>query len=317
MSQAEIRNHAKARKLPLFRRFLRDIRRHPALYVIFVLIMTYFILFCYWPMYGNIIAFQKYKPLKGIMGSKFVGFTNFEKFFTSYYFPRLVRNTLLISVYNLIFGFPFPIFFAILLNEVQHLRYKKVIQTITYLPHFISTMVICAMIIQFTNSKGFLTIFANSISRHEGALITDPRYFRSIYVVSGIWQTFGWNSILYIAAMTGISPDLYEAATIDGANKLNQMIHVTLPGIKETIVIMLIMAIGRLMNVGWEKAFLLQNEATYETSDIISTYVYRKGFVDSDYSYSTAVNIFNSVINLALLTTANYVSRRMTESSLW
>ena len=317
MSQVKTVSGSKAHKKPLLKRFAQDIAHHPALYVIFLVIMTYFVLFCYWPMYGNIIAFQKYKPLKGIMGSKFVGFENFEKFFTSFYFPRLVRNTLLISVYNLIFGFPFPIFFAILLNEVQYLHYKKVIQTITYLPHFISTMVICAMIVQFTNSKGFLTLFVNSVFNHEGALITDPRAFRTIYVVSGIWQTFGWNSILYIAAMTGISPDLYEAATIDGANKLNQMIHVTLPGIRPTIVIMLIMAIGRLMNVGWEKAFLLQNEATYETSDIISTYVYRKGFVDSDYSYSTTVNIFNSVINLALLTIANYVSRRLTESSLW
>ena len=186
MNQAEIGSGRKAKRPSLFKRLGQDIARHPALYIIFLIIMTYFVLFCYWPMYGNIIAFQKYKPLKGIMGSKFVGFENFEKFFGSYYFQRLVRNTLLISTYNLIFGFPFPIVFAILLNEVQSLGYKKLIQTITYLPHFISTMVICAMIIQFTNSKGFLSIFVNSISNHEGALITDPAYFRTIYVVSGI-----------------------------------------------------------------------------------------------------------------------------------
>ena len=306
------------KKSPSFLRRLRiDISRHQAVYVMLLIVMVYFALFCYWPMYGNIIAFQKYKPLKGILGSKFVGFENFRKFFSSYYCARLVRNTALISLYSLVFGFPIPIIFAILLNEVRFLRYKKLIQTITYLPHFISTMVICSIIIQFTNSYGFITAIVNSLTGHSGALISDPSCFRSIYVISGIWSSFGWNSILYIAAMSGISQDQYEAAIIDGANKGQQILHVTLPGIRETIVIMLIMACGRIMSVGWEKAFLLQSEVTYETSDIISTYVYRKGFVDSDYSFSSAVNMFNSLINLTLLTIANTVSRKFSESSLW
>ena len=308
---------ARKKRPSFFRRLKTDITRHKAVYVMLLIIMTYFRLFCYWPMYGNIIAFQKYKPIKGILGSKFVGLENFRKFFSGYYCARLIRNTALISLYSLVFGFPIPIIFAILLNEVHNIRYKKLIQMITYLPHFISTMVICAIIIQFTNSYGFITAAVNALTGHSGALISDPTCFRSIYVISGIWSSFGWNSILYIAAMSGINPDQYEAAIIDGANKFEQVLHVTLPGIRETIVIMLIMACGRIMSVGWEKAFLLQNELTYETSDIISTYVYRKGFIDSDYSFSSAVNMFNSLINLALLTIANTISRKVSESSLW
>lgn len=304
-------------KQPFFKRLAMNIRRHPLVYVFLLILAVYFILFCYWPMYGNIIAFQNYKPIKGIIGSKFVGFKNFEKFFSGFYFGRLVRNTLIISIYNLIFGFPIPIIFAILLNEIKNMAFKRTVQTITYLPHFITTVVVCSMITQFTNSDGFITEFVNRMTGHTGSLIGDQHAFRSIYTISGIWQSFGWNSIIYIAAISGINPELYEAATIDGANRAQRMWHITLPGIRETIVIMLIMACGRLMSVGWEKTFLLQSEATYETSDIISTYVYRKGFIDNDYSFSTAVNIFNSVINLVLLTVANKVSNKLSGSGLW
>lgn len=299
------------------KRLATNLRRHPALYIMLIILMVYFGIFCYWPMYGNIIAFQNYKPIRGILGSKFVGLKNFQKFFGSYYFGRLMRNTLLLSVYNLIFGFPLPIIFAVLLNEVHNQAFKRTVQTITYLPHFITTVVVCSMITQFTNSEGFITQIVNAISSHEGSLIGDPKAFRSIYTVSGIWQSFGWNSIIYIAAISTINPDLYEAATIDGANRARCMWHVTLPGIRETIVIMLILACGRIMNVGWEKAFLLQSEATYETSDIISTYVYRKGFTENDYSFSTAVNIFHSVVNLVLLTATNKISNRLSGSGLW
>lgn len=313
MSQIQIQQ----KKEPFFKRLGMNIRRHPMVYAMMVVLLVYFALFCYWPMYGNIIAFQNYKPIKGVLGSKFVGLKNFTKFFNSFYFSRLVRNTLLISIYNLIFGFPIPILFAILLNEIKNQTFKKTVQTITYLPHFITTVVVCSMITQFTDSEGFITTFVNTVAGHSGSLIGDPKAFRSIYVISGIWQSFGWNSIIYIAAITGINPELYEAATIDGANRGQRMLHITLPGISETVVIMFIMACGRLMSVGWEKAFLLQSEATYETSDIISTYVYRKGFIDNDYSFSTAVNIFNSVINLILLTVANKVSNKLSGSGLW
>ena len=299
------------------KRLGRNICQHPAVYIMTLLVMVYFVLFCYLPMYGNIIAFQKYKPVKGIWGSQFVGLKNFEKFFSSYYFSRLLRNTLMISGLNLLFGFPFPILFAVLLNEVRSMKFKKVVQTITYLPHFITTVIICSIITQFTKTEGFITNIINTITPHEGSLLGDPNCFRAIYVVSDIWQSFGWNSIIYIAAISGINPELYEAATVDGANRGQMMFHVTIPGISETIVIMLVMAFGKIMNIGWEKAFLLQSPATYDTSDIISTYVYRKGFEENDYSYSTAVNIFNSLVNLILLTIANKVSNKLSDSSLW
>lgn len=310
-------NQVHTKKASYFSRLKTNANRHPLVYVMLAIVMVYFVLFCYWPMYGNIIAFQNYKPVRGILRSSFVGLKNFQKFFSNFYFYRLLRNTLVISGLNLLFGFPFPIVFAILLNEVRNQKCKKIVQTITYLPHFITTVVICSMITQFTNSTGFITTIVNSMGVHEGSLIGDPSSFRSIYVISDIWQSFGWNSIIYIAAISGINPDLYEAAAIDGANRAQRMWHVTVPGMRETIVIMLIMACGRLMNVGWEKAFLLQSEATYETSDIISTFVYRKGFVENDYSYSAAVNIFNSVINLILLTAANKICNKLSGSGLW
>lgn len=310
-------NQVHTKKASYFSRLKTNANRHPLVYVMLAIVMVYFVLFCYWPMYGNIIAFQNYKPVRGILRSSFVGLKNFQKFFSNFYFYRLLRNTLIISGLNLLFGFPFPIVFAILLNEVRNQKCKKIVQTITYLPHFITTVVICSMITQFTNATGFITTIVNSMGVHEGSLIGDPSSFRSIYVISDIWQSFGWNSIIYIAAISGINPDLYEAAAIDGANRAQRMWHVTVPGMRETIVIMLIMACGRLMNVGWEKAFLLQSEATYETSDIISTFVYRKGFVENDYSYSAAVNIFNSVINLILLTAANKICNKLSGSGLW
>ncbi|MEG0048907.1 MAG: ABC transporter permease subunit [Clostridia bacterium] len=300
-----------------YTRLGKNIRQHPLLYVMALVLMTYFVLFCYWPMYGNIVAFKKYKPFLGMAKSEWVGWQNFSAFFTSYYFQRIMSNTLILSFLNLAIGFPIPILFAILLNEIRSLRYKKLVQTATYLPHFISTVIICAMITQFTNSTGFITAFVNWLTGHTGSLIGDPDCYRAIYVLSDVWAGFGWGSILYIAAMSGIDPTLYEAATIDGANKAKQIWHVTLPGIKETIIIMFILACGKIMSVGWEKSFLLQSPLTYETSDIISTFVYRKGFEDNDYGYSAAVNMFNSLINLVLLLTANQLSRRFSDNSLW
>lgn len=311
----KVRN--RGRRPSLGARLYDNIKKHPLYYIMALILLVYFALFCYWPMTGNIIAFKNYRPRQGILGSKWVGFDNFTNFFSSAFFGRITRNTLLISLYMLVFSFPVPIIFAVLLNEVRSIRYKKTIQTVTYLPHFISMVVICSMITQFTNSNGFITRFVNGLTGHEGSLIGDASAYRSIYIISEIWQTFGWSSILYIAAMSNISLDLYEASYIDGASKLRQIWHVTIPGIRPTIVIMFILACGRVMSVGWEKSYLLQTPLTYETSDIISTFVYRKGFVDGDYSYSSAVNLFNSVINLVLLTVANSVSSKFGESSLW
>jgi len=295
----------------------KDFAKYKLLYLMLLPVLAYFIIFCYLPMYGIVIAFQDYKPRLGIAGSKWVGLDNFLEFFTSAFFGRIVRNTVLLNLYNLIFGFPVPIIFAILLNEIKMTKFKRVVQSITYLPHFITTVIIASIIIQFTNSEGFITRLVNNLTNHTGALISDASMFRTIYVVSDIWQSFGWNSIIYLAAITNIDPNLYEAAYIDGANKIRQMWHITLPGILPTVIIMLILACGRIMSIGWEKAFLLQSPLTYETSDIISTYVYRKGFEEMDYSYSAAVGFFNSVINLILLTFANKISRKFGENSLW
>ena len=294
-----------------------DFRKNWLIYLMLVPVIVYLLIFCYAPMYGIVIAFKDFKPRLGIMGSDWVGLKYFKEFVGSVFFGRTLKNTLMLSGLNLLFGFCAPIVFAILLNEVRNLRFKKVVQTVTYLPHFITTVIIASLILIFTDSDGFITQIVNSIIGHEGSLIGDKHMFRPIYVISDIWLSFGWGSIVYLAAIMGINPELYEAARIDGANKFKQIIHVTLPGMLPIIVIMFIMAVGGLMNVGWEKAFLLQSPVTYDTSDIISTFVYRKGFEDMNYSYSAAVGLFNSVINLILLAGANFMSRKVNGNSLW
>ena len=294
-----------------------DFRKNWLIYLMLVPVIVYLLIFCYAPMYGIVIAFKDFKPRLGIMGSDWVGLKYFKEFVGSVFFGRTFKNTLMLSGLNLLFGFCAPIVFAILLNEVRNLRFKKVVQTVTYLPHFITTVIIASLILIFTDSDGFITQIVNSIIGHEGSLIGDKHMFRPIYVISDIWQSFGWGSIVYLAAIMGINPELYEAARIDGANKFKQIIHVTLPGMLPIIVIMFIMAVGGLMNVGWEKAFLLQSPVTYDTSDIISTFVYRKGFEDMNYSYSAAVGLFNSVINLILLAGANFMRPKVNGNSLW
>lgn len=301
-----------------FSQLLRaDMRKNWLIYLMLVPVIVYLLIFCYAPMYGVIIAFKDFKPRLGIMGSDWVGLKYFKEFVGSVFFGRTLKNTLLLSGLNLAFGFCAPIVFAILLNEVRNIHFKKAVQTITYLPHFITTVIIASLILVFTDSDGFITQIVNSVTGHEGSLIGDKHMFRPIYVISDIWQSFGWGSIVYLAAIMGINPELYEAARIDGANKFKQILHVTLPGMLPIIVTMFIMAVGGLMNVGWEKAFLLQSPVTYDTSDIISTFVYRKGFEDMNYSYSAAVGLFNSIINLILLTAANKMSRKVNGSGLW
>lgn len=294
-----------------------DFRKNWLIYLMLVPVIVYLLIFCYAPMYGVVIAFKDFKPRLGIMGSEWVGLKYFKEFVGSVFFGRTLKNTLMLSGLNLLFGFCAPIVFAILLNEVRNLRFKKMVQTVTYLPHFITTVIIASLILIFTDSDGFITQIVNSVTGHEGSLIGDKHMFRPVYVISDIWQSFGWGSIVYLAAIMGINPELYEAARIDGANKFKQIIHVTIPGMLPIIVIMFIMAVGGLMNVGWEKAFLLQSPVTYDTSDIISTFVYRKGFEDMNYSYSAAVGLFNSMINLILLVGANKMSRRVNGSGLW
>lgn len=305
------------KKLTLTARIKKDFKANKYIYLLLLPVVVYLFIFNYVPMYGVVIAFKNFKPRMGILKSPWVGMQYFQEFVSSMYFGRTLKNTLALSVLSLIFGFPAPIIFAVLLNEIRNMRFKKIVQTVTYLPHFITTVIIASLILVFTNSNGFITQVVNSVTGHTGSLIGDENYFRAIYVVSGIWQGFGWGSIVYLATIAGISPELYEAARIDGANKFRQIWHVTLPGMRPTIVIMFILSMGGLMSVGWEKAFLLQSPITYSTSDIISTYVYRKGFEDANYSYSAAVGLFNSVVNLALLIAANKLSSKVNETSLW
>jgi len=268
-------------------------------------------------MYGATMAFKQFIPVKGISGSPWVGFAHFIDFFNSYYFERILVNTLLISLYSIVFGFPAPIILALLLNELRNKYFKGMVQTVTYLPHFISVVIISGLLIEFTSKSGLFNDIVVLLGGERENMLLQPGLFRTIFVGSGIWQELGWGSIIYLAALSGISPDLYEAAKMDGAGRWKQMIHVTLPGIKATIVILLILRLGQVMNVGFEKIILLYNPATYETADVISSFVYRKGLLEMNYSYSAAVGLFNSIINLIILLAANRFSKKVSGSGLF
>lgn len=298
-------------------RVKRDMRRNWSLYILALPVLVFYIIFCYKPMYGAVIAFMDYTPASGIGGSEWVGLDNFIRFFTSPYFGRLMKNTLLLSIYSIAFGFPAPIILALLLNEVRNARFKRFSQTITYLPHFISLVVACGMIKTFCLSDGLFNDIIYFFGGSRLPLLQDPGYFRTIYIVSSIWQEVGWGSIIYLSALSGVDSQLYEAASIDGAGKWKQLLHITLPSIQPTIIIMLILRIGSLMSMGYEKTILLYNPSTYSTADIISSYVYRAGLIEQDWSYSTAIGLFNSAINCVLLVAANRISRKSTDTSLW
>lgn len=298
-------------------RLWQNMKRHKGLYLMILPVVAFYLIFCYYPMYGAQIAFRDYTPKLGIFHSPWAGLKHFHEFFDSVYFGRLIRNTISINLKNLIFGFPAPILFALLLNEVKGQKFKKVVQTVSYMPHFISTVVIAGMILQFTATDGVLTWIMTFFGYPKQNLMLNPDLFQPIYVISDIWQGLGWGSIIYIAAISGINAELYEAARMDGAGRFKQMWHVTLPGILPTIITMFILRVGNMLNLGFEKIILLYNSSVYETADVISTYVYRKGLVDQSYSFSTAVGLFNSLINLLLLFIANKLCKRLTEHSLW
>ena len=287
------------------------------LYFMILPVIAYYVLFRYWPMYGIQIAFKKYSPALGIAGSRWVGFKNFDSFFGSVYCWRVIRNTLLISVESLIFDFPMAIIFALLLNELRLEKLKKAVQTVSYLPHFVSLVVICGMIREFTASDGLVNDIIAFFGGQRSTLLLNEKAYRPIYIISKIWQEMGWGSIIYLATLTGIDPMLYDAAYVDGAGRFRRVLHVTLPGLTPTIVIMLILAIGGIMNIGYEKTILLYNASIYETSDIISTYVYRKGLLEANYGFSAAVGLFNSAVNALLVVTANSISRKVSDASLW
>ncbi len=298
-------------------RLLRELAKNKYIYLMLVPVVLFYIIFMYGPMYGAIIAFKDFSPKLGIWGSSWVGLKHFKAFFSSIYFLRLLRNTISISVQTLVFGFPAPIILALLLNEVRQSWFKKTVQTISYMPHFISLVVVCGIIKIFTGSEGIINDILAHFGQERRDLLLDPGLFQPIYVISDIWQKIGWESIIYLAALSGVDQELYEAARIDGAGKWRQLFSVTLPCITPTIVIMLILRVGSMMNIGFEKIILLYNGNTYETADVISSYVYRKGIQEFSYSFSTAVGLFNSIINFFLVLGANTISRKVNETSLW
>jgi len=302
-------------KRQLFKAGVR--RNNTALYIMLIPFVLYYIFFFYKPMWGLQIAFKDYSLFGGMADSPWVGFENFKTFLGGPYFGRLLKNTLLIGFYGLLFGFPAPIILAILLNEVKNLTYKKTLQTMFYLPYFISTVVVAGIVTNLLAPSGLVNVILQKLGFESIYFLTEPKYFRTIYTVMGIWQTCGYSAVIYLAALAGIDMQLYEACQIDGGNKLHQMWHITLPGIAPTIVIMLIMNCGSLINVGAETIILLYQPSTYETADVISTYVYRIGLKDGDYGTATAVGLFNSVIGLLFVVAANYISRAVSEYSLW
>ena len=306
------------KKQSYLRRLGRNVVEHPLLYLMFLPVVAYYVIFHYAPMYGVVIAFQDYKPMRGIAGSQFVGLKHFQTFVNGPFFWRLVRNTLSINIGMLLFAFPMPIIFALMLNEVRSVRFRKVVQTVTYMPHFVSSVVVCGLMLIFCRSDGIVTISLNALGLVEKTnLLTIKQYFQPLYILMNIWQELGWDSIIYFAALTAIDAELYEAATVDGAGRWRRMWHITIPGILPTIVMLLILRIGNLMSLGWDRIYLLQSEIVYETSDVISTYVYRTGLVQTQYSYATAVGLMNSVVNVILLFSANAFARRVSENSLW
>ena len=284
----------------------------------FLPVLVFFLVFHYAPMYGVQIAFKKFSAVRGIVGSPWCGLYYFQQFFDSYLFGELIGNTLGLSLYSLAVGFPTPILLALMMNELRSERVKRVVQTITYAPHFISMVVMCSMIILFLSpSSGVLNRIIEILGGQSVYFMGKPEYFKTIYVLSGVWQNTGWSSIIYMAALSGIDPQLHEAATIDGASRLQRVWHINLPGILPTAVILLIMNCGSLMSIGFEKAFLLMNDLNRAAAEIISTFVYQRGLIDRNYSSAAAIGLFNSVINLILLFVVNTIARRISDTSLW
>jgi len=288
------------------------------LYLMLLLPVIWYILFLYTPMYGILIAFKDYRAARGIWGSEWIGLEHFKRFFSSFYFGRIVGNTLTINILSLLFGFPFPIFLALLLGELRNGKFRKVLQNVAYIPHFLSAVIVVSIMQLILNPN---TGVYNMIRQWFGLPVTN--YFASVgafkpmYIISGIWQNMGWDAILYIAALAGIDTTLYEAASIDGAGRLQKIWHISLPGISSTITIMLLLRCGQIMNIGYEKVLLMQNSLNQASSDVISTYVYRVGILEGNFDYSTAISLFNSVCNILLLLLANAIAKRVNGTSLW
>ncbi|MCM3782640.1 ABC transporter permease subunit [Neobacillus mesonae] len=297
---------------------MRSWTKNWELYLLFLPVIAYFIIFHYIPMYGVQIAFKDFIANKGISGSPWVGFEHFERFFDSFYFWRIISNTLGIGIYELIVGFPIPIILALMIHELRTGKFRKFVQTVTYMPHFLSTIVMVGIIMMFLSPvSGLVNVVISLFGGEPISFMTEPGWFKSIYVWSGVWQTMGWSSIIYIAALAGIDPQLHEAARVDGASRLRRIWHINIPGIAPTIIVLLILNMGSILGVGFEKVFLMQNNLNMESSDVISTNVYRSGILGAQYSFSAAVGLFNSIVNFIMLIIVNRIARKVSSSSLW
>jgi putative aldouronate transport system permease protein len=287
------------------------------LYLFLLPALIYFIVFHYLPMYGILIAFKDFVATKGIMGSPWVGFKHFERFFDSYQFWRLIKNTLGLSVVQLIVGFPLPIFLALMLNQIRSEKYKRFVQTVVYAPHFISVVVLAGMIFVFFSNNGLINNIILLFGGDPISFMAKPEWFKPLYIASGVWQETGWAAIIYLAALAGVSPELHEAAVMDGANKWQRIFHVDIPAIMPTAVILLILSVGGIMNIGFEKAYLLQTPMNQPSAEIIPTYVYKMGLQQAQYSFAAAVGLFNAVINLILLIAVNKFAKKLSGTGLW
>ncbi|RAV17830.1 ABC transporter permease [Paenibacillus contaminans] len=288
------------------------------LLVMLLPVLLYFLIFSYVPMYGVVIAFQDYLLGKGMLESPWVGLKHFRDFFKSIFFARTFMNTILLSVYSLVWGFWIPLVFALFLNELKGRAVKRFIQTVSYLPHFISLVVVVGMMKMFLDPmSGVINGMIAALGFDKIDFFGSSEWFRTLYVSSGIWQSFGWSSIIYLAALAGVDPTLYESADIDGASRLQKMFYITLPSLYPVTFLLLILSLGNMMSVGFEKVILMYSPATYDVSDIISTYTYRKGILEKNYSFGTAIGLFNSVINMTLLIVCNWLSRKATKHSIW
>lgn len=303
---------------PSLKKNLQVAQKNWQLYALFFPTLLYFIIFHYIPMYGVQLAFKEFMPKLGITGSPWIGLFHFRRFIRSYHFFELLGNTLKLSVFSVLFGFPAPVILALMLNQVKHKRLRRTFQTIVYAPHFISVVVLVGMIFLFFSPRvGIISQAIEWLTGNSKSMLIDPGMFRPIYISSGIWQHMGWSSIIYLAALSTIDPGLYEAASIDGANRFRKIIYIEIPSLLPTIIILLILRLGQIMSVGFEKVYLMQTAPNLSASEIIATYVYKVGLVDGDFSFSTAVGLFNTIINFILLITVNRIAKKFSEVSLW
>lgn len=306
------------RKSEYFSQLKKDLKKHKWLYIMLIIPIIFVLIWNYWPMYGVMIAFKDYSPAFGILGSPWVGLKHFERFFASYFFVEILVNTLRLSLYSLLVSVPLPIILALLFNELNRKWFKSTVQTISYIPNFISVVVVIGMVqFFFSTQDGMINILLETFGFSAIDFLGSPKWFPHIYVWSGVWQSVGWGTLIYTAAMSGISPDQYEAAYLDGASRLQCIKNITIPSIMPTIIISTILATGSILSVGFEKTFLLQNASNLATSEVLSTYTYKMGIINGEYSFSAAVGLFNNVINFIVLFAVNKIAQKTNESSLW